>query len=424
MSRVIQLCCALLALFVVVRASNDCNAMNESAPGCHTGVKYEGNMMLQHKSSKSSPERTLPAEEEDDLGPPRSGSNRKNPKTGKYVFDPDEGMGPDGDLNGRPPCVNVRDGIPHNQRRKAIPPEGSAWRGSCIGWSHDEGFIADYETRYGAQLQLYRFFSKNPITKEMRLFVKAGGVLWYNIAIDDWRGAVAGNEDKYIDYHAQRVQSFAPANVIVCLSHEPDHDVRPGHTAKDFRDMWSYVQGRFQSAGTTNVAWAIDYSTGLQRAVTDPKTGHTKQWENALELWPGSDKVDWLFFNHFERGMDPKIGNDFNGMFKTTYEMLEGARDCAVGPCNFQDVAWGVGAYGTSTLPAVPGAKPGRGRKGAVLQPDQTKWLQQARDAMPDHPRVKAYIYFDSKMSVIDDYLKPAYAHYLQSPTFTANDPQ
>jgi len=377
-------------------------------------------MLQKSLPQKSSDERPVLAESDDQLDDREDGKGRKG---SKHTFDPNEGMSASGDVSGTPPCVNVRDGIKHNERTLAYPPDGSAWRGSTIGWSRDEGFISEYEKRYGAQLQLYRFFAKYPITLEMRLFVKAGGVLWYNIAPSDWKAVVAGEQDRVIQYHAQRVASFKPAIVIVCLSHEPDVEVELGHDPADFRKMWSYVQDQFKNAGTDNVAWAIDYSTKIQRADNVPGTGHSKFWEHAMKLWPGADKVDWLFFNHFERGVDPEEGNDFSGMFGETYKMLEDATDCDVGPCNFKDVTWGVGAFGTQTIATDPNAR--SGSKRSAPTPDQrSEWLTQARDNMADHPRVKAYIYYDAKQSVIDDDLKASYMNYLQSPTFTQNDPQ
>jgi hypothetical protein len=235
----------------------------------------------------------------------------------------------------------------------------------------------------------------------------------------NWKGVASGRQDSKLVDLANDVLSFAPAKVMVCITHEPDHDVDASakRSTADYRNMWARVQDVFKQRGVHNVIWVMDYSVGI----TDRSTGGD-QWQNALDMWPGEGRVDWLFFNIFERGSDPDNGMNYVSMVTDSYKKFTNAKDsdCAA-TCGFAKIPWGLGAFGTHTSAKNPKAKPGT-RHGPVYFKDQVRFLTDAKAQIPNLPRLRAYLYFDTLASTITSELKPYYKTFLHDNYFTQND--
>ena len=85
------------------------------------------------------------------------------------------------------------DSIPHNRQPGLVPPSGG-WRGSTLGLtSLAHNSPEKFESVYGHELHLWRSF-KTPtsaaITPAEASFVRAGGILWYNMQPQNWSHAL------------------------------------------------------------------------------------------------------------------------------------------------------------------------------------------------------------------------------------------
>eukprot|EP01052_Picozoa_sp_SAG31_P051912 SAG31_NODE_12557_length_932_cov_1.968788_1_plen_213_part_01 len=182
--------------------------------------------------------------------------------------------------------------IPNNRRPGLLPPQGGAWRGAELGpqfaarsgTSKPTGAekLAGYHQAYPqTPLHVYRSFSMGDIEPGVRKWVAEGGILWYNIKSGDrmsWAKGARGGFDVEARSWAAQVRSLAPAQVIVCIYHEPDHNVCfenctrggvPGNTPANYRGMWRSIQAVFKSEGVTNAIWAMDFSVQIGANVAE-----------------------------------------------------------------------------------------------------------------------------------------------------------
>lgn len=189
------------------------------------------------------------------------------------------------------------------------------------------------------------------------------------------------------------------------------------------------MQAVFEQHNVTNAVWAMDYSVKIGNG-DDVAAGCTVQSctppAAVAPLWPGDDRVDWLFYNIFEKAK----GSGAHVHLKTSYSQMQDAiygrllpsitsasPGCEAGKCNFASKPWGVGAMGTST-PPLPTA-------------DRIQFFDDVAACIANgtYPKVKSYTNFDSKDSAIPTTstdptgIGAAFKKYLASPSFATNDP-
>ena len=307
---------------------------------------------------------------------------------------------------------------PHNQLPGLVPPSGG-WRGSTLG---PASLVAAgptaYQHVYGHRLHLWRCF-KTPdtaaVTANEEAFVRAGGILWYNMQPTNWSlAATAPAFAATIGKYATAVKGLAPAKVLVNAGHEPDGHCDPAEhrgdsyfgTPAEYRAMWRRFQAVFAEAGVDNAVWVMDYSRGLSKPAAFQKY--------AAALWPGDGAVDWLFFNAFgDHPMADRRGRgNFTALVDRIYTQLEAAATAAAaaGP-NYTAIPWGVGAFAPKPPPL-------------MAQADRQRYIAQAAAALNSSrfPRLRGLVYYDHDASGMPPSFQAAYTRYLSSPFFTAND--
>lgn len=338
--------------------------------------------------------------------------------------------------------------VPHNQIPLLVPQRG-AWRGSTIGpeFKTDDSvdalevFSRAYPT---TPLHLYRIF-KGPwgseVSSAVRAWVAEGNILMYNIEPASWRAAARGDLDKDAELWAKTVKSLSPANVFVCISHEADHNlcfnkkkngpcgkVPAGNTPRNYRAMWARIQSAFAEQNVTNAVWAMDYSAkiGKGKFIDRPCEDNNCHPAAAVApLWPGDDRVDWVFYNLFEKGerRGRKIKATYKQMQHETYhnvlsKITSASPGCASGKCDLSSKLWGIGAMGTHYTGNTPVSTDGR----ADFFKDLASGL-----VAGNYSRLKAYIYYDSRDSWVNhtsaaDVVNVAFKDYMASPSFVLND--
>lgn len=333
--------------------------------------------------------------------------------------------------------------VPHNQIPLLVPQRG-AWRGSTLGpqFKTDDSvdavevFRRAYPT---TPLHLYRIFSSD-VSPAVRAWVAEGNILWYNIAPTSWQSAARGDFDEDAELWAKTVKSLSPANVFVVISHEADHNLcfntntpcenghPAGNTPTNYRAMWARFQSAFAEQNVTNAVWAMDYSVkiGNGTLVDQPCDDNSCHPAAAVApLWPGDDRVDWVFYNLFEKGKGggKRIKATYKQMQDETYhnvlsKITSASPGCASGRCDLSSKPWGVGAMGTHGAGDQAVSTDGR----ADFFKDLTSGL-----AVGEYSRLKAYLYYDSRDSWVDhtsaaDVVNVAFKDYMASSAFVLND--
>merc|ERR1711957_328476 len=155
-----------------------------------------------------------------------------------------------------------------------------------------------------------------------------------------------------------------------------------------------------------NTLWCMDFSVGIGRR-------ERKSLANVVDLWPGSDRVDWLFFNVFLMTRDTQGEDDYTNVVRRVYKWFEendGAECPAGGTCDFKSKAWGIGAFGPLTNVM--------GKGGAHTEEEMATFFQQATDGISEFSRLKAYIYFDAKDQTVTDLCQPAFQTFFSHSSF------
>ena len=354
----------------------------------------------------------------------------------------------------------VLEGVtPNNRVPKLIPPEG-AWRGAELGRQFlppssvgGAGKLASFHAHYPqTPLHVYRSFNLT-VGDDVRAWVAKGGILWYNIKTSkgmSWQRGAEGGFDAEAAGWAAQVKSLAPAQVFVVVFHEPDHNVCftkcggggvPGNTPAHYRNMYARIQDVFRNASVTNAVWVMDYSTQIANTSYIGAECNAESCHPAAAvapLWPGDDRVDWVFFNVFEKGkhdLTPK--HDFNQIMAASQAVLGSVSSssahchCVKGKdkgctgCNLGSKPWGLGAF-ASHGGTDKAAKP-------VSVAERVRFLHDAAAsaAAPTNRsshELKAYLYFDSQDSEVavngsgPPAVDAAFRRYLATPAFAVND--
>jgi len=270
---------------------------------------------------------------------------------------------------------------PWNRFENLTPPGKSMWRGSTSETWTPYGL----EQEYGYPLHIFRKFA-GPGWHTLRDYeiehIDRGGILWYGIAFNNWADVISGAHDAHIDQFADVFFSVAPANMFLCLRWEADLYVDPSDekyygTPEEYVQMWHYVYNKFESLGVTNAVWSTDWSAQISR-------------DNAplyAAMWPGSDYVDWNFWNLFWFG--PDVGRSVYDMTTAAYEIFEASE-----PQVYEGVEytpdynlvdnWGLGAWGASATAFTDEER-------AALLNEIAEYFDQGT-----FPKIRAQIYFNS----------------------------
>ena len=278
---------------------------------------------------------------------------------------------------------------------------------------------------------------------------------WYNIKTSkgmSWQEGAEGGFDAQAAGWAAQVKSLAPAQVFVVVFHEPDHNVCfvncteggvPGNTPANYRNMFARIQDVFRNNSVSNAVWVMDYSTQIANTSFIGAECSAESCEPAAAvapLWPGDDRVDWVFFNVFEKGKhDGTPKRDFRSIVDDATAVIGSVsssskhchcvkgRDEGCTGCDLGTKPWGLGAF-ASHGGTEKSAKP-------VSLAGRTRFLHDAAAATGgnftsnnSYPRLKAYLYFDSLDSEIavngsaPPALDAAFRAFLASPAFELND--
>ena len=345
---------------------------------------------------------------------------------------------------------------PNNLRPKLLPALG-AWRGAELGGqfgSDADTKLAAYHTHYSATpLLVYRTFDTT-IGPRVRAWVGAGGILWYNIKTSkemSWAAAADGKFDEEAKGWIAEVSSLAPAQVFVALYHDPDHNVCfsapcpgggvPGNTPDSYRKMWQRIRSLFDSANVTNAVWVMDYSVQMSNFPADVQKpcveASCPPAAAVAPLWPGDDHVDWVFFNVFEKGKRAGVKATFDEMINGSSRVLDAIstsfvhcncvpdRDAGCHGCDLASKPWGVGAFGAHGFEVMA---PGKSDK-PVTPAEHAQFLRDARTGLVRYPKLRAWLYFDSKDCAIElnassryAAVQRAFGDYLADEAFATND--
>jgi len=290
-----------------------------------------------------------------------------------------------------------------------IPPSG-AWRGTTNGGLPKQGPFG-FKKEYGLNCHIYRTFCtpRNWQLKEgTKRWVQRGGILWYNIQPVNWAKAASAEYDEHIANYASEVGSLAPAQVMVCVGHEPDGHMEGGAvktdvfgTADEYKAMWRNFVDKFTQMGVTNVVWVMDYSRGIHKE---------HGFKSVVQLWPGDDIIGWVFFNCF--GCHPSHKKRFH--YTTIVSGIIDKLTEASGPGHdFLSKPWGIGAH-------APKDKCGDGTP--MTTEDRVLHFKQIAESMndPKFEKIKAYVYYSGQ--VISDDIRPSYTEFIQLPNFVELD--
>jgi Glycosyl hydrolase family 26 len=184
---------------------------------------------------------------------------------------------------------------------------------------------------------------------------------------------LAGKWDAYIDEWADGAKAFGKP-FFVSFCNEMNGDWFPWSGVyygaekggdKVFKQAWRYVVDRTRARGAKNILWV--FHVNAFPAINDV-------WNTMASYYPGSDYVDWLGLSIYGKQFRNE-GNwaYFPDLIKWPYEEIT-----ALDPNKPVMLAeFGVGDF------------PKAG--------DKARWISDALTAIPEHPRMKAAIYWHER---------------------------
>jgi len=195
----------------------------------------------------------------------------------------------------------------------------------------------------------------------------------------EWAAMAQGSQDAVIDQTAAEFAEFGEP-VFLAFYHEPEDNIaalgneaRQFELVSDFAAVYRRIHDRFEAAGADNVIFVWDIM-GFSR------------WYPYYEggLYPGDDVVDWVAFNQYNwyGCHDGGKWRSPDEVFGTFYDWLE-----VGGPTRPSlDKPIMVGEFSTEENRGAPNS-------------NQTKgdWYRQIGDVLPELPRIKAMVMFDTE---------------------------
>jgi beta-mannanase len=134
---------------------------------------------------------------------------------------------------------------------------------------------------------------------------------WAGVANDpNWslqQAILSGRNDAYIDTWAHGLAAYGKP-VLLRFAHEMHNQPNytwavgvNGNTPTDYLAAWSYVRGRFQQAGATNVRWIWNPNTLGDAPASTYSPAYTS-------LYPGDDQVDYVGLDILNTGPEVDWG--------------------------------------------------------------------------------------------------------------------
>ena len=177
---------------------------------------------------------------------------------------------------------------------------------------------------------------------------------------------------------ANSIKSLGSTKIMLVIHHEPEKNISAGGSAScpnlsfngtsgsttDYVGMWRNVRARFDALGVDNVVWVMNYM------------GYPT-WDCVVEdLWPGNDYVDWVMWNPYPRNTSwtLRIGH--------FYDLLTAKSDAEH---DFLSKPWGLGEFGY------------QGTNQAVGYATYAEARANINNGV--HPKLKAYVVWDNKIS-------------------------
>lgn len=187
------------------------------------------------------------------------------------------------------------------------------------------------------------------------------------------REILAGKWDAYIDGWADGAKEFGrPFFVSFCNEMNGDwfpwsgcyYGARKGGN-EVFKQTWRYVVDRVRARGATNVLWVFHVNAF---------PAENDVWNMMASYYPGSGYVDWLGLSVYGKQFrNQGKWAEFHDLIKWPYEEIT-----ALDPKKPVMLAeFGVGDF------------PKSGSK--------AQWIKEALASLPDHPRIKAAIYWHER---------------------------
>ena len=241
-----------------------------------------------------------------------------------------------------------------------------------------------HEQRIGRQLDLvhaYNGTSATGLSADQVYFAsRPDTTLYLNWKpASRWSDATGANStvNARIDANVASIKSLGDSKIFLTIHHEPENDVSGGATGctvnspgtagtpAEYREMWSYVRGRFDALEVTNVVWAVTFMS--------------YQPYNCMidDLYPGNDLVDWVFFDNYGSGTNDSFEENVGRM----YDFLSSTSDAEH---DYNAKPWGIAEWNIS-----------RGS----LTPQQTyDYYDEAATLLRTgrFPKLKAYMIWDS----------------------------
>jgi len=190
---------------------------------------------------------------------------------------------------------------------------------------------------------------------------------------------------------ADNIRAIAPKKVMLTVWHEPQNDVTAADgcagathgtagTPAQYLAMWQNVENIFKTEQVTNVIWAADYLSTAQSYFDC----------QVPQLWPGSNKVDWVLFDVYGTNNHPTWADSTGRLYWYLTQMNASNPGMGLG-----SKPWGLGEFGTC------GNKPG---SGVTLQQSidtARQYYVDAKTAYEDntYPNLKLYMVWDDDIS-------------------------
>jgi hypothetical protein len=194
--------------------------------------------------------------------------------------------------------------------------------------------------------------------------------LGYNGGPGPLTSIVSGRCDSYIRSFARALKS-RPERFLIRFAHEmniTDTPWWPGHYGQDasaYVAMWRHVHSIFEAEGVSNVewVWSVNYASNP-----------ADQWNDLHNYYPGDDCVDWIGlsgYNWYTGGRPTQPWRDFHYLYDSVLQDLA---------CHYAkpQIIAEFGSVDGSSSPCT-----------------KADWISEAYSAMPNHPFLRAAIWFN-----------------------------
>ncbi len=185
----------------------------------------------------------------------------------------------------------------------AAPAKGLPTVGAWLGATPGEITLAQFETLTQRKLDIYHTYKgigSAPFPSASDIAIANGGRLllinWKpeqdNVTktIYTWPQIAAGMHDAYIDRVAAQIVAQGVRFFIV-FHHEPEDEITGANTVQAYVDMQRHIHDRLIAQGAGPYLIFVWNMMGY--------SGHQSLYEDAVNLYPGDDYVDWIAWDPY-----------------------------------------------------------------------------------------------------------------------------